>query len=167
MKPTLTVTQDLTGKVLEALRAFKRDAVLVGIPESDAARTNAEGDEQVNNAYLLALNNFGSEAQGIPPRPVLEIGLRKAQPEITEQFRQAVIKAFATGAAAINTYYNRAGIIASNSVKKVINAQEGFAPPAAATLAARRAHGFRGTKALIVTGQMRNAITYVLNTGTK
>ena len=34
-----------------------------------------------------------------------------------------------------------------------------------ATLETRESEGFKGTKALIVTGQMRNAITYVVKKG--
>ncbi|MFI5416190.1 MAG: hypothetical protein ACHQXJ_02430, partial [Nitrososphaerales archaeon] len=62
-------------------------------------------------------------------------------------------------------YYERAGIIAANACKKVINDQEGLKPPAPATLKARKyitASGFKGTKSLLVTGQVRNAITYVV-----
>jgi hypothetical protein len=92
----------------------------------------------------------------------MAIGIRKAKDEIAEQFRQAAVNALKQGFAALDTYFERAGIIASNSVKKVINSQEGIKGPSEATLAARKAQGFKGTKALVVTGQMRNAITYVV-----
>jgi hypothetical protein len=47
-------------------------------------------------------------------------------------------------------------------VRAFITAGQGFAPLAAATLAARRRKGRTGTKPLIDTGQLRRAITYVL-----
>lgn len=159
MKPTLTVTSDFTDKFNQVIKRFKNDAVLVGIPQED---TNRDGDEQITNAALLAINEFGSAANNIPARPVMSIGIRNASDEIAGQFRLAAINSLKQGLQALDTFYNRAGIIASNSVKKAINDQDGFSGPSEATLASRKAQGFKGTKALIVTGQMRNAITYVV-----
>jgi hypothetical protein len=184
-KPTLKVTVDRTDEINEICKRFRRDSVLVGIPQQETKR---DGPEPINNAALLAINEYGSPARNIPPRPVMKIGIRNAQKDIAEQFKLAMLGAFKTGISVLSTYYNRAGIIASTSVKKVINAQEGIAPPSPTTLAIRRAGGFHnwigfganldplsfrnkdvkdvggflGTKALIVTGQMRNAITYVV-----
>lgn len=155
----MTVTSDFTEDFNTIIKKFKRDAVLVGIPESDTER---RGEDPINNATLLAINNFGSPANNIPARPVMAIGIAKAQPEITEAFRQGAKTALSRGIAALNITYNRVGIIASTSIKKVINAQEGFDGPSEATLKAREARGFKGTKALIVTAQMRNSITYVI-----
>lgn len=157
--PKLTVTEDFTEEFNSIIKKFKKDAVLVGIPEQDTTRKE---NEPINNATLLAINNFGSPANNIPPRPVMQIGIKNAQGQIAEQFKQAVINSLKQGVSALSTYYNRAGIIASNSIKKAINSQEGIQGPAEATLEAREAAGFKGTKALIVTGQMRNAITYVV-----
>lgn len=161
-KPSLKVTTDFTEDFNKIIKRFRRDDVLVGIPEAEAKRDNEDGAEPINNAALLAINNFGSPAQNIPPRPAMEIGIRNAQEEIANQFRLAVVYAFKQGLSALSTYYNRAGIIAANSVKKAINSQEGIDGPSEATLRARQADGFKGTKALIVTGQMRNAITHVV-----
>lgn len=158
-QPTLEVTSDFTENFNKIVKQFKRDAVLVGIPEQDTERKE---DEPINNATLLAINNFGSPANNIPARPVMEIGIRNAQDAIAEQFKWAAKMALSRGLDALPVYYNRLGIIASNSIKKAINAQDGIDPPSEATLAAREAAGFKGTKALIVTGQMRNAITYVV-----
>ncbi len=158
-KPSLTVTSDFTEEFNRIIAGFKRDAVLVGVPEEDTTR---DDDAPINNATLMAINNFGSPANNIPARPVMAIGIANAQAEIAEQFRQATIKALSQGLSALTTYYNRAGLIAANSIKKAINSQEGIKPPADATLAARESAGFKGTKALIVTGQMRNSVTYVV-----
>lgn len=160
-KPSLKVTADFTDQFNTIVKKFKKDQVLVGIPESDAGRKDEKG-EAINNAALLAINNFGSTENHIPPRPVMAIGIAKAQEEIADQFGEAAKKALTDGSSAATTYYERAGIIASNSIKKVINSQEGIDKPSDATLRARRAVGFKGKKALIVTGQMRNAITYIV-----
>lgn len=157
-QPSLVV-EDFTDDFNKIIKSFKRDAVLVGIPEQDAERKETD---PINNAALLAINEFGSPLNNIPPRPAMAIGIRNAQDAIAEQFKLAAKGALTKGLAALPVAYNRVGLIASNSVKKAINAQEGLAPPSEATLAAREAAGFKGTKALIVTGQMRNAITYVV-----
>lgn len=158
-KPTLTVTADFTEEFNEIVKKFKRDVVLVGIPEEDNER---QDDAPIGNAAILALNEFGSPANNIPARPVMQIGIRNAQDAIAEQFKKATVEALSKGVSALSPAYNRIGIIASNSVKKVINSQEGIAPPSEATLAIRKSKGFKGTKALIVTGQLRNSVTYVV-----
>jgi hypothetical protein len=158
-KPTLKVTSDFTDNFNAIVKKFKNDAVLVGIPAEAKERKD---DEPINNATILAINEFGSAAANIPPRPVMSIGIRNAQDEIAKALKDAVIYALTKGKDALSIYYNRAGIIASNSIKKAINAQVGFDGPAESTLATRKARGFKGTKALIVTGQMRNSITYVV-----
>lgn len=161
-KPTLTVTSDFTDQFNDIINSFKNDSVLVGIP---AEKTNRSDNEPINNATILAINEFGSPMNNIPPRPVMAIGIRAAQDDIAKQFKLAVQNSLKNGLSALSVYYNRAGIIASNSVKKTINAQIDIAPPSEATLAARKSHGFSGTKALIVTAQLRNAITYVVQEG--
>ena len=159
-KPSLKVTEDFTEDFNKIIKSFKNDNVLVGIPASDSERE--VDDSQITNAALLAINEFGSPANNIPARPVMEIGIKNARDEIAEQYKKAMQNALKKGLAAISTFYNRAGLIASNSIKKAINSQEDIAPPAESTIAARQAAGFKGTKSLIVTGQMRNAITYVV-----
>lgn len=164
MKPTLEVTEDRTDDLLQMIKSFKRDAVLVGIPADDTTRKD---DDPIGNAALLFINNFGSPANNIPARPVMEIGIRNAQDAIAEEFKKAAKAVFDSNYpnVILNQYYKRAGILASNSVKKAINDQEGIEAPSDATLKNREASGFKGTKALVVTGQMRNAITYVVNNG--
>lgn len=165
MKPTLTVTKDFTEDFKQIIKRFRNDAVLVGIPRENDAR---EDGEEITNAALLAINNFGSPANNIPARPVMAIGIKNAQDQIAEEFKKAAKTVLSKGVEALETYYERAGIIASQSVKKAINDQDfGGAPgPSEATLKARKyigKTGFKGTKSLIVTAQMRNAITYVVS----
>lgn len=163
--PTMKITKDFTKEFKETIARFKKDAVLVGIPRSDDARKKEDEGGPLGNAAILAINHFGSEEAHIPPRPVLTIGIRKAQEEIATQFKKAAYEALSQGASALETYYNRAGSIAANACKKVINSQEGLKAPAASTLKARKyitKSGFKGEKSLLVTAQLRNAITYVV-----
>lgn len=163
-QPSLKITRDFTQNLKDILKRFKNDDVLVGIPQSESPR---DGETEINNATLLAINNFGSPANNIPARPVMQIGIKNAQDEIAEQFKLAAKTVLNKGQEALDIYYERAGIIASNSIKKAINDQDfGGAPgPSEATLQARKyigKTGFKGTKSLIVTGQLRNSITYVV-----
>ncbi len=159
MNPSLTVTKDFTRDFMEVVKRFKHDQIVVGIPAEDDSR---DGVSAVGNAQILAMNHFGSPANNVPPRPVLEIGIRRAQKDIAEEFRKAAINALSRGFSELDKAYNRAGSIAAQSCKKVINEQIEIDPPAESTIAARESMGFSGDKALLVTGQTRNAITYVI-----
>lgn len=166
--PTLKVTSDFTKQFNDVIARFKYDSVLVGIPETDPTRApDPETGKRppINNATLLAINNFGSPANNIPARPVMQLGITAAQDGIAAAFASAAKYALSKGLVALDVYYERAGSIAANSIKKVINSQQGFEGPAESTLRSRLSRGFKGTKALIVTGQMRNAITYVVQKG--
>lgn len=160
-KPYMEVTYDGVDDFNKVIKSFKRDAVLVGIPESDNGREISDG--RIGNAALLFINNFGSTANNIPPRPVMQIGIFNAQDAIADEFANAAKSALDKGISSLLVYYNRIGTIASNSIKRAINDQIGFDGPAESTLKSRKANGFNGTKSLIVTGQMRNAITYVIH----
>ena len=160
-KPVITVTEDFTKEFNKTVKSFKNDAVLVGVPAEDTKRSESG---PITNAAILAMNNFGSALANIPAWPVMSIGLKKVQDEVAELFRQAIVKSLNTFSDdPLDTYYNRAGIVASQSIKKTINDQDEAPPLADSTLAARKSKGFKGNKRLIVTGQARNSITYVVN----
>lgn len=163
----MKVTSDRTDEFNAIVKKFKNDAVLVGIPADDSERSADKDGESspITNAALLAINQFGSPINNIPARPVMTIGLRKAAAAISEEFKKAAQQAFTKGFAAVTTYYERAGMIGANSIKKAINDQDGIDPPAESTLKNRASRGFKGTKSLVVSGQMRNSITYVINPG--
>lgn len=166
-EPTLKVTTDFTKDFNKIIAKFKRDQVLVGVPAEESPRNAGESKENeeqgpITNAALLAINHFGIDSLHIPPRPVLEIGIKLAQDDIAEALKNATIAALSQGASAVSKYYERAGIIASNSVKHVITDQIDIQEPAESTIAAREAAGFKGKDALVRTGQLRNSITYVV-----
>ena len=159
-KPFLKVS-DFTDSLKNAIAALKDQQTLVGIPSTKDGRKEEDGD-QIGNAAILFINEFGSPANNIPARPVMAIGIKKAQPQVTEELKKAAQSALSKGPDGVSAYFERAGIIASNSVKGVINDQEGIEHIAFSTALGRLRKGFKGDKALIVTGQMRNAITYVV-----
>lgn len=161
-KPFL-VTEDSTQQFKDLIDSFKYDSVLVGIPAEDNSRKQEQGESStIGNAALMFINNFGSPINNIPPRPVMEIGIKRAQERIAEEYKKALKSSFKKGLSALGVYYERVGIIASNSIKGVINDQIGIQEPAESTLKTRKSQGFGSKKALLVTAQLRNAITYVV-----
>lgn len=158
-EPTLEVTEDRTDELKRIIDSFRKDTVLIGIPSEDSQR---KGKQAINNATLMFINEFGSPGQNIPARTPMATGIKLAQPAISEEYKKALVAAFSKGFGALTTYYNRIGTIASNSVKAVINQQTDMQALSESTLMSREAKGFSGTKALIVTGQLRNSITYVV-----
>lgn len=157
----LKVTFDGMKKFQEAMKVLAITDVYVGIPQEANSRETDEDEEFMNNATIGYIQENGSDLAGIPPRPHLVPGIKKVQKEIAAEFKAAAKKAFESPSAVIQ-HYNRAGMIAVSSVKKVITDQDGFTPLSESTIAARKEQGFNGTKALIRTGQYRNAITYVV-----
>jgi hypothetical protein len=163
----LKVTFDGMKKFQDAMKALAVTDVYVGIPqEVSDQRQDEEGEEFMNNATIGYINENGSDLAGIPPRPHLVPGIKKVEKEIAAEFKQAAQKAFSNPSAVL-AHYNRAGIIAVNSVKKIITDQDGFTPLSETTLERRKEQGFKGDKALIRTGQYRNAITYTVGENVK
>ena len=66
------------------------------------------------------------------------------------------------GVSALEKAFTKAGLVAQASVRATLTAGEGFEPLSESTLKAREAKGFKGTKPLIRTGQLRNSYTFVV-----
>lgn len=163
MKSKLVIKNDSVREISKIIDLLRDKRTLVGIPQNGSNRDPQTGEYgPINNAALLFINNFGSPDNNIPPRPVMDIGIRLAQDDIASEFRLVGEAALDKKTESLNKYYERIGIIGSNSIKRVINDNLLIDEPSEATLEARKRKGFGGKKALIVTGQMRNAITYVV-----
>lgn len=159
--PKVTMTLDKMPEVLEAMRMLTNERVYVGIPDKENGR---EGGA-IGNAGIGFVQENGSPRNNIPARPFLRPGVEKVRETIAEELGAGARALLGGRADAVRTSFNRAGILASNSVKGVINSGEGFAPLSDATLKARRTRKRaprKGTKPLIDTGQLRNSVTYVI-----
>lgn len=161
MKSGVFVTKDRVKKVLGAIATLPQQDVLVGVPGDTSDRSG-----EITNAALAYIHDQGAPEANIPARPFMRPGIADAKDAIAEQFKrggQSVLKGNAGG---MERALHAAGLTASSAVKKRITTGP-FIPLAASTIAARRRKGFSGTKPLIRTGQMRNAITYVVRKNTK
>jgi hypothetical protein len=152
-----TMTVDRLPELEAALDALTKNKVMVGIPDVNAGRTKGPA----SNAVIGYVQEHGSPAQHIPPRPFLEPGVRAAKDDLVVRLKQAADYALQGNKRATIRALHATGIIAQNAVRKKIT-DGPFIPLAPSTLAARAARGVTRTKPLIDTGQLRAAITYVL-----
>jgi hypothetical protein len=143
---------------LENVKKMSEKCVMVGVPHDKDSRT----DGKETNAQVAMLQEFGSGAKNIPPRPFLIPGIKMAQKEVAEILKDGAKNALHGGS--IEVALNKAGLIGQNHVKDQIRNGD-FKPLAKSTLEARRdrrKNGRAGTKPLIDTGQLLNSITYVV-----
>lgn len=157
MKSGLTVRSDNAQSILDALKTLANKDVLVGIPESKDERD----DGDIGNAAIGYINENGSPAQNIPPRPHLKPGVRSVEQDFMPHLKTAARKALEGDAEGAVTSLDRAGTVAANGVKRYITIT-GFTPLAGATIANRLRRGRTGNKPLIDTGEYRRSITHVV-----
>jgi hypothetical protein len=153
---TVSKTKDGLPALVKAIGDLAKKQVLVGVPADKSFR-----DGEINNAQLAFIHDKGSPAQNIPARPFLEPGIEQGLPAIKVQLKKAAEAAFDGNTRDVDKGLNAAGLVAADAVKRKI-VDGPFTPLAAATLAARRRKGFVGTSPLTVTGQLRNAVSYII-----
>jgi hypothetical protein len=155
---SVKVTRDNVPAVLKSIQDMVGTQLLIGVPAADPER---RGDEAINNASIGYIQETGSPANNLPARPFLVPGVAAVQGPALAMLKKGAKDALDGDPRAAGRALNAVGLMAQSSVRNTINA--GVDPPLApATLAARRRRGRTGTTPLIDTGQLRNAITYVL-----
>ncbi len=176
---TVEVKQDRVGAVVLAIEMLKHRAVFVGIPAEFAQR---DDDAPISNAQIGYINEFGSRASNIPPRPHLVPGIRAYVPQAQLRLKKALVAACDSSLTApppsedvrkpqpsltqiqsearrakpldpVLKQLNAIGVEAVVSIKKQIT--DGLSPPLAeATIAARKRERF---KKIIKPGQNYSA----------
>ncbi|MNP45078.1 hypothetical protein D3C76_1389750 [compost metagenome] len=149
--------------------------MLVGIPEEDSERE----DVPFGNAGIGYLNENGSPAQNIPPRPHLQPGVKSVEDQTVPMLKAAAQAALEGDMSGAERSLDRAGTLAANGVKRYMTIT-GFTPLADSTVEARARRGRKGAKAemarraagetpgtdrvkpLIDTGGYRRAITHIV-----
>jgi hypothetical protein len=162
-----------TNRRINKMLGLTNKVVLVGVPEEKDPRVEGQG---IGNAALAYIHDNGSPLQNIPARPFMIPGVQKAQESINKQLLGAIKAHLEGNENKVDIYLNRAGLVAQNSIRRVINEGEGFTPLKRATLLARlrarksarkwpkeqRESVMASMHPLINTAQMRNAISYVV-----
>ncbi|HRG54421.1 MAG TPA: hypothetical protein PLG56_00135 [Lacunisphaera sp.] len=158
---SVKITKDSTSAVFNAVRALTKTDVLIGIPESAAERGD---DAPITNAAIGYINEFGSPALNIPPRPHLAPGVKEATGKMVPQLRAAATVAIEGNAQEVDRRLNAVGILGVSGVKAKITA--GLSPGLSTATLHRRQHRKvaprMGTQPLIDTGDYMKHLTYVL-----
>jgi hypothetical protein len=155
----LNVTVDHLRDFVTALNELTTLGVAVGVPEEEAPRKHEAGEGGVNNAMLAYVHDKGCPAVGIPARPFMDPGIKNAQDLITKELEGAASDVL--DGKSPRSGLVRAGLEAQTGIRNQIRSN--IPPPLKpGTLAARRRRGRRGTLTLQDTGQMRNAINFVV-----
>jgi len=152
---------DNSKKIGSTVKLLTAREVLAGFPESTAGRK----ETGVNNATLAYIHDKGSPARGIPQREFVHPGIKLGQEEIVARLGQGARMALDGNRNGVEQALNAAGLIAQKSIRKKIS-DGPFTPLKPATIRARnRKHRGRtstSVRPLIDTGQMRQAVNYVV-----
>lgn len=159
---TTKITIDRVGDVLKGLQALEQDRVLVGVPSDDNERKPEDGvTPPIGNAALAYIHEHGAPEANIPARPFLSPGLKDVKDYVAEQYKKAAQDAMEGRPDQINRRLHAMGLKAQVAVRRRI-VEGPFVPLSERTIAARKARGVTRTSPLIDTGQLRNAVTYVI-----
>lgn len=109
----LKVKQDRVAEVLAGIDALTGNKILIGIPATNAGRT----DTPMDNASIGYVQEFGSPAQNIPPRPFLLPGVRDAQDRVIGRLRQSLLYAMAGKKETTIRALHAVGMTAASAVK--------------------------------------------------
>jgi hypothetical protein len=161
MGPKITTSSkvDNTARLRDAIKRVARKRVLVGVPEDDAARRSGE----VTNAQLMYLHTNGSTLQRIPARPVIEPAIQASDNKaiITGKLGNAARAVLDGQPNEARQQLEAAGIAGSNAAKRwFTDPRNNWAPNSPET---ERQKG--SSRPLINTGQLRRAITYLVEDG--
>lgn len=154
---------DNLEKVLKAINDLAGKDVLVGIPSSAPERKPDEDGNKPppNNAVIGYWQETGDPEHNLPARPFLVPGVASVQAKLAERLGKAADAALAGDQKMAEVHMVRAGLEAQKAVRARINS--GIKPDLAdSTIAARLRRGRTGTVPLVDTGQLRNAINYVI-----
>lgn len=155
------IVQDNLAAVLAAIQDLVGREVLVGIPSSNATRSEDEPGAPINNAQLGYIHEHGAPASNIPARPFLVPGVQAVEERVGDCMQAAARAALRGNQEVVDGQLNRAGLIAQSAARYQLNSGQHEAL-AQATIVARRRKGRTGTQPLVDTGQLRNSITYVI-----
>lgn len=157
----LTVVQNNTASVQAAIKMMTKRRVLVGIPSTTAPRSGGKNAAAINNAEIGYIQEFGSPAANIPPRPFLVPGINDVKAKLIKRMELAGQTALSGDLIKLDQMLHSVGIVAQNAVRARIT-RGPFTPLAPATIAARQRRGVTRINPLLDTGKLRQAITYVL-----
>lgn len=175
---SVKITHDGLRDLFDAVKKLTQTQVLVGIPES----ANTRDGEDIGNAALGYIHEFGAPEANIPARPFLVPAIESMQDKVITRLRRAGVAALDGKPQEMQNQFNRLGLEAVKVVKDKL--EDGpFVPLAESTKRARltRTKAYQnaslktrqkmmknflgdpeGIRPLIDMGKMRDAVTYVI-----
>lgn len=152
----------------ENIKALASNSVLVGFPMA-SSEDKREGSKEITNAELAYIHEFGTAK--IPARPFLRPGIEEGTAMIVPALTPDPMHPESTA------HLELAGMQAVNAVRTYLNdtGQGNMAPLSPVTIRSKqRRHKIDPSSSeanlwtkLVDTGQMRNAVTYVVEKGKK
>lgn len=177
------ITKGNVQEVIEGLRILAGVEVLVGFPEDTTNRNDKDG---ITNAALAYIHDQGAPEAHIPQREFMKPAIEENKDKITLGLSGAMRQAMRGDPVKLEMALHAVGLLAKLAIQKKIN--EGIPPPLSErTLKDRARRGRKGAqmeldrrakgldpligmalaKPLIDTGQMRNAVNYVIRSRRK
>jgi hypothetical protein len=160
MPASLKTGRDRMAALQKAVTDLTKTEVLIGIPDANAAR-QADKGQPASNALIGYIQEFGSPAKNIPPRPFLVPGVNSIRDSAAKRLGVAAEKALSGRTEAVGQQLDAVGLLGQAAVRGKIT-DGPFAPLAERTLEARRRRGRTGDKPLIDSGQLRASINFVV-----
>ena len=152
MQRRMEITHDRVDEVFRAVARLDSHAVYIGFP----GETQSRSEGGINNPTLAYIHEHGAPGANIPARPFLEPGVENARDDILRAFEAAVRRALGGDRTALTNMLDLAGVIGVRAVQDKIMAGP-FAPLQPRTIARKKS-----SRPLIDTGQLRQAVTYVV-----
>lgn len=159
---SVKITKDNLPGLSHRVATLTRKQVLVGVPDTNADRNNADG-QPITNAGLAYLHETGVPEKNLPARPFLLPGIKSVEKELIAILKKGGTSVVSGNLNAVDQMFNAAGTLAQSAVRNKIT--EGpFAPLSPVTVAARlrKNPGATEIRPLIDTGQLRRSINYVI-----
>lgn len=165
-KPLLgvTMTVDRTDELVRAVAELTKRQVMVGIPAEAAERDPQDGNE-INNAAIGYINEWGLPEKNIPARPHLVPGVKDYGPRAIVRLKAAALAVLDGRKPEVDKQLNAIGLEAVSSVRAKITG--GLSPPLSPKTIYNRQHRNTkpkrmGTQPLIDFGDYLRHITYVI-----
>lgn len=180
---SVEMVSDSAREFEAALKEMQAQAVYAGFPESEKPRENEDGEESpITNAAIAYIQNTGIPEKNIPQREFMVSGIESKREKIADEMEGVGIAALDGKLDGIEQGLHRVGLTAQDAIKaKIFDGP--FEPLAESTLKARARRGregaqgeldrravgqeasgemFEGARPLVDTGQLKNAVTYVV-----
>lgn len=162
--------EDLKAK-LRALRAKGGAAhVKAGFLGDNAERPSVEGQDQLTNAELAAVHEYGAPEVGVPARPFIGPAFDDNRPKYEFETRR-VVGAFLAGHLSIEKGLGIIGLLMAADVKRYVTEGDEVPPPNAPATRARKealnSGSPWGVRTLVDTGRMIGSVTHAVYLGPK